>query len=251
MLPDGEITQTRLFKTWLSGTTGIYRHGILGDPTEAPAINVLTGEGRKFEFKISQRSVFEDLRVRLIDLNGDGKEELVAIRSYLDAGAALSVFALAADGINLLAETPPIGLSYRWLNPAGAADSDGDGNIEITIVETPHIGGILRVYQLGPDGLRQEHEASGFSNHRMGSRLLDMSAVVDWNGDGIPDLALPDASRRRLLVVGFADGRFSYLSKMTRRAEITTRILATDLDGDGKPELLHGRADNTLVLIRP
>jgi hypothetical protein len=53
------------------------------------------------------------------------------------------------------------------------------------------------------------------------------------------------------MVVGFAGGRFSVLARMPAAAEITTRIVATDLDGDGKPELLYGRADNVIVLIRP
>ena len=253
LLPDGEVTlaRGRVAKAWLSGATGIYSHGILGDPVEASAIRVLTDKGQNLKYSLDQRSVFEDLRVRLIDLNGDRKEELVVVRSYLDEGSALSVFRLGPREIKLLAETPPIGLPYRWLNPAGAADFDGDGKTEIAIVETPHIGGTLRIFQLGPVGLRQELEAPGFSNHRMGSRLLDMSAVVDWNGDGIPDLALPDSSRRRMTVVGFAGGKFSFLAKTAPGAEIATRILATDLDGDGKPELLYGRADNTIVFTRP
>jgi len=253
MLPDGEITQApgSVKKAWLSGPTGIYSHGILGDPVEASALNVLTAQGQKFTYRIDQRSVFEDLRVRLVDLDGDGREELVVIRSYLEEGSALSVFRLGLRGIKPLAETPPIGLSHRWLNPAGAADFDGDGKIEIAYVETPHIGGTLRLYQLGLGGLHQEYEAPGFSNHKMGSRMLDMSAVVDWNNDGIPDLAVPDASRRRLRVVGFAGGNFSNIARMAEGPEIMTRVLTTDLDGDGKPELLYGLADNTIVLVRP
>jgi hypothetical protein len=245
ILPDGHVTRSegRVAKAWLSGATGIYSHGILGDPTEASAINVVTANGKHFTHKIDQQSVFEDLRVRVIDLDGDRNDELVVIRSYLDEGSALSVFRLAQTAIELRAETPPIGLSYRWLNPAGAADFDGDGKVEIAYVETPHIGGTLRVYQLGADGLHQEYEAPGFSNHKMGSRQLDMSAVVDWNGDGVPDLALPNANRRRIHVVGFAGGKYRFLAKMERAAEIVTRILATDLDNNGTPELLYGRAD--------
>lgn len=253
MLPDGEITQSpgRVKKAWLSGPTGIYSHGILGDPVEASALNVLTAQGQKITYRIDQRSVFEDLRVRLVDLDGDGREELVVIRSYLEEGSALSVFRLGRRSIRPLAETPPIGQSHRWLNPAGAADFDGDGKIEIAYVETPHIGGTLRLYQLGIGGLHQEHEAPGFSNHKIGSRMLDMSAVVDWNGDGTPDLAVPDASRRRMRVVSFAGGKFSNIARMAEGPEIMTRVLATDLDGDGKPELLYGLADNTIVLMRP
>lgn len=253
ILPDGHVTYTKghVAKAWLAGETGIYSHGILGDPAEASAIQVMTANGKKFAYRIDQQSVFEDLRVRLVDLNGDHNEELVVIRSYLEQGSALSVFRLTKAGIELQAETPPIGISYRWLNPAGAADFDGDGKIEIAYVETPHIGGTLRVYQLGLDGLRQKYEAPGFSNHKMGSRLLDMSAVVDWNDDGVPDLALPDANRSSIRIVGFSGGKFKFLAEMPHGAEIVTRILATDLDNNGKPELLYGREDGSIVLARP
>ena len=187
----------------------------------------------------------------MVDLTGDGREEFVVIRSYLDRGAALAVYHLVEGRIEHLAETPPIGTPNRWLNPAGAADFDGDGRVEIAYVETPHIGGTLRVWELVDGELRQEQAVAGFSNHAIGSRELDLSAVLDWNGDGVPDLAVPANGRRSLRIVTFAGGTFAELDAIRHDAEIVTAILATDLDADGQPELLYGLEDGRLMLARP
>ena len=237
---------------WLIHPTDIYRHGILGDQVEASGFHLgFLRVGGSFNLTLPPGSVFEDLRVRLVDLTGDGQTEFVVIRSYLDRGAALAFYRLVDGKIEHLAETPPIGIANRWLNPAGAADFDGDGRVEIAYVETPHIGGTLRVWELVDGELRQEQAVAGFSNHAIGSRELDLSAVLDWNGDGVPDLAVPANGRRSLRIVSFAGGEFSELDTVPHDAEIVTAILATDLDADGKPELLYGLEDGRLMLARP
>lgn len=236
----------------LTGPTEDYGHGILGDPIEASGfcvVDLWTGEAATLSLKPG--SVFEDLRVRLVDLTGDGRAEFVVVRSHLDRGAALAVYHLVEGRIEPLAETPAIGIANRWLNPAGAADFDGDGRVEIAYVETPHIGGTLKVWELADGALRREQAVAGFSNHAIGSRELDLSAVLDWNGDGVPDLALPDAARRSLRIVTFAGGRFAELAALPQYTEIKTAVHATDLDGDGKPELLYGLEDGRLILARP
>ena len=70
---------------------------------------------------LSANSVFEDRKPRLADLDGDGTDEIIVVRSYLDRGAALSIVKLKAEGLEIVAETPAIGRANRWLNPAGIA----------------------------------------------------------------------------------------------------------------------------------
>lgn len=252
-LPDGETTRGpgSVAEAWLIGPTETYTHGILGDATEASGFHLrLVGGGRR-ELFLGSESVFEDLRVRLVDLTGDGLEEILLIRSYLNRGAALAVYGLTSRGLPPLGESPAIGLPNRWLNPAGAADFDGDGEVEVALIETPHIGGTLKIFALREEGLVLEASAPGFSNHAIGSRILDLSAVLDWDNDGRADLAVPDAGRGGMTVVALTAGRIVRLATQKHEAQIATAVLATDMNGDGRPELLYGLRGGALVLLRP
>lgn len=214
ILPDGEVTYGRndIASAWLINPTDRYDHGILGDAIEAAGLVLKRRDGTLFRYLLDPGSVFEDRRVRLIDLDNDGADEAIVVQSYLDEGAALSVFALGADGVDYISEVPAIGRPNRWLNPVGAADFDGDGFTEVAFVETPHIGGTLKLYEFRDGKLRFDAAASGFSNHAIGSRELDQNAIYDWNRDGVLDIALPDARRRSLRVVTFAGGEFRQLA---------------------------------------
>jgi len=251
-LPDGDITSTPdgNLAAWLTGPTGVYRHDILGDAIEATGIRVVRGDGTAFDVKLDDGAVFEDRRVRLVDVTGDGEDEMIVVRSDLDRGASLAIYGLTEPGIEPLAATPPIGQAHRWLNPAAVADFDGDGRVEIAYVETPHIGGVLTILGLGIAGLTVEASDFGYSNHAIGSRVLDMAAVVDWNGDGVADIALPDSSRRQLRVATMADGRIGGFLAFINEAPTATAILATDLDGDGTAEIVYGLRGGTLVVLR-
>ena len=253
MLPDGELTigHRDIRFAWLIGPTERYRHGILGDRVEASGVRVEAADGRAAELSLSRASVFEDRRARLVDLDRDGLDEVVVVHSYLDLGAALAVLGLADGGLRLVAESVPIGRPSRWLNPVGAADFDGDGVAEIAHVETPHIGGILRVHALVDGAMVLKYSVGGFSNHAIGTREQDMAAVADWNRDGVPDIALPDARRRTLRVVTLAGGNFRELANIAHDSPIETAVRATDLDGDGIAEIVYGLGDGTLVAVTP
>ena len=249
MLADGEVTvgRSRVREAYLIGPTERYRHAILGDAVEASGFRVVTPGWQIMEHMLPTDSVFEDRRVRLWDVDGDGVAEAVVIRSYLDRGAALAVYRIGQDRIAPLAETPALGIPNRWLNPIGVADFDGDGRLEVALVTTPHIGGTLKLYRLTSGRLVEVHQRFGFSNHRIGSRELDLSAVLDFNGDGIMDIAVPDASRTRLRVVTFAGGKYGVLAESVHDSEIVSRIALHDADGNGRPDLVYRLEDGTTI----
>jgi hypothetical protein len=253
MLPDGIVTHGdgEVRSAWLTRPTERYRHGILGDAIEAAGLALERADGTVLEYRLDAGSVFEDRLVRLVDLDRDGRDEAVVVRSYLDRGAALAVFSLAGDTVRRVAEVPPIGRSNRWLNPAGAADYDGDGTVELAWVETPHIGGALRLYELRDGRLVADHFMPGFSNHAIGTREQRLSATLDWNGDGVADLAVPDARRRSLRIIGFSGGAPRELANVAHAAPIATAILVAPPWRDGRSALVYGLADGTLVAVHP
>lgn len=253
MLSDGEVAygKRNISAAWLTGPTGRYRHGVLGDAIEASGLAVELADGRTLSFELGPDSVFEDRLARLSDLDGDGTDEIIVVRSYLNAGAALAVVGVRNGRLKILAEAPAIGLPHRWLNPVGAADFDGDGRTEIAIVRTPHIGGILILYRWENDRLVEVYREHGFSNHAMGSRELGLSAILDANADGIPDIALPDASRRNLRLVTFAEGHFRDIGSVRHASPIVTRIQTVLEKVNRRPELHYSLADGTTWKVNP
>lgn len=253
MLPDGEVSEGKgaIRRAWLTGPTGRYGHGILGDRIEASGVGIERADGKFLYFELPADSVFEDRRARLVDFDGDGADEVVVVKTYLDAGAALTVLEANGDALELAAEAEPIGLTHRWLNPAGAGDFDGDGRTEVAYVETPHIGGTLILYEYNNRRLKKDGAARGFSNHAIGSREQGQAAVADWNGDGILDLLVPDARRRELRIVTFAGGKFKELERIANPQPIVTAVVPAQLDRSGRVAVVYGLSDGTLVAISP
>ncbi len=252
MVPDGWVTRgsRNIAAVWLSGPTDRYDHGALGDGIEASGLEVELKGGRRLTLTLKDPSVFEDLSPRLADLDGDGDDEVLVIRSYQDAGSALAMIEAGADGIAIVAETPPHGFANRWLNPVGVADFDGDGVNEVALVRTPHIGGTLMLFELKDGKLVRDHAATGFSNHINGSRELGMSAVGDINGDGVPDMVIPDTALLSLRVVTFAGGQLKELARVSLGGErVATAIVLADLDGDKRPEAVFGLFSGGLAVV--
>lgn len=153
-----------------------YRHGVFGDEIEYGAL-ILTIDDcfrctayieRRVKITLPERRVFEDLQPRLADLDGDGRPEVVVVETDRDLGAQLAVYGM--DG--LIAATPNIGTSHRWLAPAGIADLDGDGQLDIAYVETPHLGKTLRIWTMRSGKLVQIGQGSNLTNHRFGEDFI-------------------------------------------------------------------------------
>lgn len=251
-LLDSEVSSSKTIKAaWLTGSTRRYRHGVLGDDTEASGFSVIDRKGKRYDFKLDNESVFEDRKVRIADLNNDGKEEFIVVRSYLNSGAALSVYGVRNEKLVLVAETSSIGTPNRWLNPAVVADVDNDGKLEIAYVQTPHIGGILHVLNLVNDKLIYKYKTYQNSNHGIGSRVQELAAAVDWNADGVPEIVLPNASRTAMKVVSYTSREPKELESIDLGGSILTRVVAADLDGDENPEVYLAVENGRFLVLRP
>ncbi len=260
-IPDARVTVGRrnIREAWLTRPTRRYDHAVLGDDIEAGGLAVSNDQGRRIEYLLPKAEVFEDRMARLVDLDADGKDEVVVVHTYEDRGAALAVFALVGHGkderLIRLAETRPIGKPHRWLNPAAVADFDGDGRKEIAWVETPHIGGILKIARLQGAGLKRSlsilASARGYSNHAAGSSELIQAVTFDWDGDGRSDIILPDAERHALVAVAMKDGRLKEVARIAIDGVIDSPIIAADLDHDGRGEALLVTKDGRLLSFAP
>lgn len=254
-LPDAEIATSKGgLKAWLSDPTDRYNHAVLGDHIEAGSLSVRYPDGTVRKLILHENEVFEDRYPRFYDIDKDGRDEILLVRSSFFGGAALVVIdpgSADSDGPKIIAEADEIGVSNRWLNPLGAADVDGDGQIELLVVIMPHLAGILGVYKRDGTKLVPQQGMRGFSNHGYGSYELDLSVLAEMDGDGITDAVLPDIRRRELRVVRFAGGTLEVIARYQTDAPIEHRILVFDLDGDGKLEVITATHKDTIVVWKP
>jgi hypothetical protein len=249
-LPDGHIaTGTRdIARAWLAEPTDRYDHLILGDAIEAGSLVIETRDGKLQTVRLKDDAVFEDLEPRLADFDGDGHDEIIVVKSYLKRGSSLAVIAERNGRYEIVAETPPIGQPHAWLNPAGIADFDGDGKIDIALVRMPHVLGTLELWTWADKRLRKLAELADTANHVAGTRAIAMSAAADFDGDGIMDLALPSLDRSRLRIISFAPTAHEIASvALPANAVTNIGLLAAT---SGPPAIAVGLADGSLVVIR-
>lgn len=220
-LPGGSIVKAKgqgVTSAFYGCPTTRYDHGILGDATEAGCLVVRDAAGRDIIFTLPKNAVFEDITPRIADINGDGSNDIVTILSDLNKGASLAVFGLKGDQLRIIAQTPYIGRTHRWLAPAGIADFDGDGRLEIAFVRTPHIGGTLEFWGFNGNSFRQQKKLKGFSNHKIGLTRITTSRLKDFDGDGVTDLALPNANWSQIRVISLAKGGVEIEQRPFRRS---------------------------------
>ncbi len=186
---------------WLGTPTLRYPHKALGSATHAATLHVLqadsNGNLKELVYTLPLHKVFEDLMVRLADLDGDGRDEIIVVESDAVRGSATVVLGVRAKSLIELARSAYAGSTFLWLNPVGVADFDGDGKLDVASVITPHIGGTLTLYHYNPPKLEPFARAMDISNHRMGDPEQDVAAIVELPGTR-PTVIVPDMSLKAL-----------------------------------------------------
>ena len=223
-LPQSRVTHGSrdITAVWLAGATNRYQHGVLGDDLEASRLVIELRDGATLNFELPDTRVFEDLEPRLADLDGDSKDEILVVESDTHLGASLAVYGIVDGRVTRRAATPFLGHSNRWLNPLGVGDFDGDGRLDIAMVTTPHIGGILRLYHFILPTLSQFANIGGVSTHRIGSTELGLGQVV--SGSDRDRLLVPDQSRRSLILFEWSSSGLHELTRVALPAPVSSSL---------------------------
>lgn len=182
----------------LGGPTTRYDHGALGDGVEATEIVVLDVDGPAVVRRIPIRDgrVVEGIAPIVTDLGGE--RAIVVTESDARDGARLAAY--APDG-RRLAVGDPIGTGFRWRHQLAVAPFGPDGERELAVVKTPHVGGTVEFYRRAGDRLELVATLANAASHTFGSRNLDGGVALDGDGDGRTELLVPDDERRRLRAI--------------------------------------------------
>ena len=211
-----------------------YRHGVLGDAVEATRIALLERHSLAVlrELALDAPHVFEDIAPRRVRL--ESRDGLLTVQSGPRGAQLVLVDADPASSASLrvAARGPALGTVNRWLSPT--TDSR-----HWLAVHTPHIGGVLHAYRRDGNILHATSIRAGVSNHRIGSRQLDLAV---WQGHL---LLIPDQVRQRMVLLdGASDWRplrdWSLPSRVTASTSLGAAV--------GVAILLE---DETVGLVRP
>jgi FG-GAP-like repeat len=164
------------------------------------------------------------------DFNGDGRYDLAVLNS---SDGNVSVFLASADGILKTPVTYAIGV-----NPSSiaVADLNGDGKLDIVVANN----GDPKISEFGDVGILLGNGNGTFRKAiqaDVGSIFPDKLVVADFDGDGIPDLAVVTTKPAVLRIyLGNGNGKFRIAAKYLLAGHFAL-FLAADFNQDGKEDL--------------
>ena len=217
-----ESSDSRVFAQYVNPTDK-YTHGVIGDRIEAEGM-VVAVDGVFYELQLNEDQVFEDIRPRLYDVDGDGQLEFITIRTNVATGAGIAIYKIRNNQLEEYASVTEIGSFSRWLNIVAIDDLDDDGTVELVWVQTPHIGGILKVAKISPGVLQVLDEEIQYSNHGLGERNLCMSVLTDQSGTKV--FYVPTQSRDSIVGFSFENDNLILFEEIEFDVDFTETLIS-------------------------
>ena len=180
--------------------------------------------------------------VSIGDIDGNGTPDLVLAKGR---HWPLSNLILRNDGKGHFT-TEPLSEAPDRTYSAALADLNGDGSLDIVVSNDRPDRKLVYLN----DGKGQFHVASTFGEPEWSTRYV---TVADLNGDKRPDLIVanrssnPAAPRASFVCLNSGAGAFPTCEPLATQS--ATIVVAADLDGDGKPDLLVPHRDGGQSLI--
>lgn len=212
--------------------------------TAAAGPGVLTG-GHQFQFMApAGRGSFTFAQVQTIplrrpgeggigtygiyagDVDGDGAPDLTAMNEL-----SHDVRVLRNDGCGNYGPSTLVANPGQWPSPSDGADFDRDGRLDL--ITGNQNGSAVSIYRntgTGMWGAPQVYNANGW---------VHGVAVLDWNGDGYPDVAAPNTVDLALFQ-NRGDGTLQFVGNVDPGGGGEDNVVAIDLDGDGWLDLAVG-----------
>jgi hypothetical protein len=229
----------------LTNPTTRYDHGVLGDDYEAASITVF-GDDAATTIRPESGGVFEALAPMWFRPAPDQPELLAVTESVAAAGTRVSVY--SADG-NLVAAGPFAGEPQKWRHLMAAAPFGPDGETELAVTRTPHLGPRIELYRLEGDELRLVAEDPGYPTHTIYSRNLDAARAADTDGDGKYELIVTDNTYTGLVVLARTQNGMERSRSLPLGSILSTNVASTT-DEKGRLYVAVGTMDGVLTIFR-
>ena len=206
-----------------------YQHGILGDRIEGGQVVVVVN-GDFYELTLEEQYVFEDIRPRLYDVDSDGELEVITLRTNTALGGGIAIYKIMDGQLIEYARVTEIGRPNRWLNVVAIHDLDNDRNIELVWIETPHIGGTLKVAKIEEGTLQVLAETAQYSNHVIGEGNLCLSVLTEQSGQKV--IYVPNQNRSKIVGFTFENSQWQVFEEIDQSVDFS-KTLVTQYDFTG------------------
>ena len=207
-------------------------------------VAVLLGNGDgTFQTAVTYNSGgFSATSVAVADVNGDGKPDLLVANycavSQCGNGETGSVGVLLGNGDGTFQTAVAYGSPGIFSESIAVADLNGDGKPDLLVSSAYEhsSGGPGGVSVLLGNGDGTFQKALEYSSGGDGAGVI---AVADVNGDGKPDLLVPnDGSDNVCVMLGKGDGTFQRPVCYDSGGVAPITVAVADVNRDGKPDLL-------------